>query len=105
MREAMMNKNWYLANVLVEWVSPPDEERGIPALRTQREMNVLITPSKKKVRAQEIEDIRQLSMVKLRDHYKVDAQAISDIVIRNIIFLGTMSEKEYFEKRPDQEAV
>lgn len=90
-------KHWYLASVTVSFVHPGDEEAGIPPMQGSRTVNVLATPNRKKITAQEIHNIRQLSVLRLQED-KLDPNMVSDVVINNIMYLGLMSEVDYFEE-------
>lgn len=98
--------HWYLVSVYIGYVQkkkqelPEGAEGEAPEylIRGERKLNVMITPTRKQITEKTMDDIRQLSLAKMRDVYKVDPQDVSDFVIESVSHLGIMSEAEYFDK-------
>lgn len=86
-------KHWYMATVKMTYIFHRDENR---AVTTTKEVNILITPTHKYVTEKDVEDIRNLSLLRLRDHYNVDPETVTDFTIMNLMYFGLMSEAQYF---------
>lgn len=90
---------WYLATVAVQYSVEANKDTNTPGYVKIQTMNVLVTPTKKIIAQEVIEDIRSLSVLKLKEYYKVTEANILDIIIMNISFLGLMTEQQFFNKK------
>lgn len=88
-------RHWYMIAVEMHYVKPSTDPEAEPSLRAQK-LNVMITPKKRKITAKDIGDIRQLALLCMRDHYKVDIDTMADFIILNMMYMGLMSEHAYF---------
>lgn len=88
-------KHFYLCTVNIVYATKADEEKGVPSLRAEWETNVLIMPYKKQITAEGIDTIRQIALMKAEEKHNIEPQQAIDLVIRNIVHLGIMSEKEF----------
>lgn len=89
-------KHWYMVTVTMDYLYNIDETRQVTTSKTT---NVLITPDRKHLTEQDINDIRNLGLLRLRDRYKIDPERVTDFTILNIMYLGLMSEAAYFGKK------
>ena len=92
-------KHWYMATATMDYLIKVDESRTVTASKT---VNVLITPERKIITEQDVNDIRNLGLLRLRDHYNIDPERVADFVIVNLMYLGLMSEAIYFGKKQTQ---
>lgn len=91
-------KHWYLAAVEIQFIimEPTDTT---PAVYSERKVNVLITPDRKNLGSIDIDDVRNLALLRLRDDYNIPPERVANLVILNLMYMGLMSEEQYFRKR------
>lgn len=90
-----VKKHWYMVAVEVQYVMPAKVQGADPSMRSKT-INIMITPPQKNITSEEIGAIRSLSLLRMQDQYKVTEDQIADLVVMNMMWMGLMSEHEYF---------
>lgn len=89
-------KHWYMVVVTIDYLVPVDPKRNVTTSKT---FNVMITPNRKNITEKDVNDIRNLGLLRLRDGYNIDPERVTDFTIQNLMYLGLMSEETYFGKK------
>ena len=87
--------HFWMATVKISFFTKADPEKRLSAMIGYRETNVVIETPIKRLNADSIDTIRQVSLMKCIEKYNLDPNSISDFLIQNISYLGLMSPKEY----------
>lgn len=91
-------RHWYMPSVKVQYAVQEKASEGEQkaVMLGEKTTNVLIHPIKKQLTASDMDDIRHLTYLRLEQQYNIPKSAISDFVILNLNYLGSMSEAQYF---------
>lgn len=87
--------HFWMATCKVSFFIPADKENNKAAVIGYRETNVVIDTTIKRINADSIDTIRQVSLMKCMEKYNLELKSVSDFLILNISYLGLMSPKEY----------
>jgi hypothetical protein len=99
-RYSKIQSNWYLVAVEMHYIKTKEYEvDGVPkqevTLHAQK-FNVMLTTKSRKITGADMGVIRNTALIRMEEGYKVPPPAIADFIISNIMYLGLMSEEEYF---------
>ena len=98
---SFVETHWYMVAVEIHFIQPSKVQGADPTLRSQK-LNVLITPKKRKITAKDLGDIRNLSLLRMKEQYKVDTDQIADFIVLNLMYMGMMSEHTYFTEGQEE---
>ena len=87
--------HFYMGTVRVHHIVPADEETGRPAMAQALETNILFQNEVKKITADTVDTIRQITLLKCEKKYNIGPDTVADFIIQNIVYFGFMTEAEY----------
>lgn len=99
-RFSNVQHHWYLIAVEMHYIKIREyEEDGVTkkdiSLHAQK-FNVMLTTKSRKITANDMGVIRNTALIRMEEGYKIPPSEIADFIVSNIMYLGMMSEKEYF---------
>jgi hypothetical protein len=91
-------KHFWMAAVKATYVLKTGEGEAATYTKGDRETNIVLDTPMKKINSDSIDTIRQISLMKFNEMYKLDPSTVVDLIIQNLSYLGMMSVKEFMGK-------